>query len=236
MSNQLFKNFPEIQYTLSTGKIVTIKDFFRKSIIEQDSVNSVISYTFYEIQDGERPDVVADRLYGDSDLHWTFFLVNDMDNYYQWYKDQTTFENQLKEMYPEYWLISNRSTDIVSKDDKWLLGEIIETSQQSGNVISVQPTFNRIGVAGGTWNVSDVVTGKVSGKSFTVSSVVSGPDGIDHYVNSEGLRRNTIDTGFTPVTYYTHDYEVNETNRKIKVIRPEYIRRVVSEFEKVMAS
>ena len=236
MSNQLFKNFPEIQYTLSTGKIVTIKDFFRKSTIEQDSVNSVISYTFYEIQDGERPDVVADRLYGDSDLHWTFFLVNDMDNYYQWYKDQTTFENQLKEMYPEYWLISNRSTDIVSKDDKWLLGEIIETSQQSGNVISVQPTFNRIGVAGGTWNVNDVVTGKVSGKSFTVSSVVSGPDGIDHYVTSEGLRRNTIDTGFTPVTYYTHDYEVNETNRKIKVIRPEYIRRVVSEFEKVMAS
>jgi hypothetical protein len=236
MSNQLFKNFPEIQYTLSTGKIVTIKDFFRKSTIEQDSVNSVISYTFYEIQDGERPDVVADRLYGDSDLHWTFFLVNDMDNYYQWYKDQTTFENQLKEMYPEYWLISNRSTDIVSKNDKWLLGEIIETSQQSGNVISVQPTFNRIGVAGGTWNVNDVVTGKVSGKSFTVSSVVSGPDGIDHYVNSEGLRRNTIDTGFTPVTYYTHDYEVNETNRKIKVIRPEYIRRVVSEFEKVMAS
>ena len=218
MSNQLFKNFPEIQYTLSTGKIVTIKDFFRKSTIEQDSVNSVISYTFYEIQDGERPDVVADRLYGDSDLHWTFFLVNDMDNYYQWYKDQTTFENQLKEMYPEYWLISNRSTDIVSKDDKWLLGEIIETSQQSGNVISVQPTFNRIGVAGGTWNVNDVVTGKVSGKSFTVSSVVSGPDGIDHYVNSEGLRRNTIDTGFTPVTYYTHDYEVNETNRKIKVL------------------
>ena len=236
MSNQLFKNFPEIQYTLSTGKIVTIKDFFRKSTIEQESVNSVISYTFYEIQDGERPDVVADRLYGDSDLHWTFFLVNDMDNYYQWYKDQTTFENQLKEMYPEYWLISNRSTDIVSKNDKWLLGEIIETSQQSGNVISVQPTFNRIGVAGGSWNVNDVVTGKVSGKSFTVSSVVSGPDGIDHYVNSEGLRRNTIDTGFTPVTYYTHDYEVNETNRKIKVIRPEYIRRVVSEFEKVMAS
>jgi hypothetical protein len=236
MSNQLFKNFPEIQYTLSTGKIVTIKDFFRKSTIEQESVNSVISYTFYEIQDGERPDVVADRLYGDSDLHWTFFLVNEMDNYYQWYKDQTTFENNMKEMYPEYWLTSTNSTDIVSSTGKWLLGEIIETGTQKGNVISVQPTFNRIGVAGGTWNANDVVTGKVSGKSFTVSSVQNGSDGVDHYVNSEGFKRNTFSTGFSPVTYYTHDYEMNEKARKIKVIRPEYIRRVVSEFEKVMAS
>ena len=107
MSNQLFKNFPEIQYTLSTGKIVTIKDFFRKSMIEQEAVNSVISYTYYEIQDGERPDVVADRLYGDSELHWTFFLVNDMDNYYQWHKDNVTFEKHINEMYPEYWLIAS---------------------------------------------------------------------------------------------------------------------------------
>tara|TARA_B100001057_G_scaffold493991_1_gene589619 strand:+ start:625 stop:1335 length:711 start_codon:yes stop_codon:yes gene_type:complete len=236
MSNQLFKNFPEIQYTLSTGKIVTIKDFFRKSMIEQEAVNSVISYTYYEIQDGERPDVVADRLYGDSELHWTFFLVNDMDNYYQWHKDNVTFEKHINEMYPEYWLIASDSTDIVSSSSKFLLGEIIESSQQQGNVISVQPTFNRIGVAGGNWNANDVVTGKVSGKSFTVSSVVNGPDGIDHYVNSEGHKRNNLTTGFTPVTYYTHDYEQNETNRKIKVIRPAYIRRVVSEFEKVMAS
>jgi len=236
MSNQLFKNFPEIQYTLSTGKIVTIKDFFRKSMIEREAVNSVISYTYYEIQDGERPDVVADRLYGDSELHWTFFLVNNMDNYYQWHKDNVTFENYINEMYPEYWLTASDSTDIVSSTNKFLLGEIIESSLQQGNVISVQPTFNRIGVAGGSWNANDIVTGKVSGKSFTVSSAVRGPDGIDHYVNSEGLKRNTSDTGFTPVTYYTHDYEQNEANRKIKVIRPEYIRRVVSEFEKVMAS
>lgn len=236
MSNQLFKNFPEIQYTLSTGKIVTIKDFFRKSMVEQDSVNSVISYTYYEIQDGERPDVVADRLYGDSDLHWTFFLVNDMDNYYQWYKDQTTFENHLKSMYPEYWLIASNSSDIVSSTNKFLLGEIIESSLEKGNVISVQPTFNRIGVVGGTWNANDVVTGKVSGKSFTVSSVVLGPDGIDHYVNSEGLKRNTPATGFTSVSYYKHDLDINEKRRKIKVIRPEYIKRVVSEFEKVMSA
>ena len=30
MAQEYFKNFPEMQYTLSDGKIITIKDFFRK--------------------------------------------------------------------------------------------------------------------------------------------------------------------------------------------------------------
>ena len=34
MAKEFFKNFPEIQYKLDSGKIVTIKDFFRKSSIE----------------------------------------------------------------------------------------------------------------------------------------------------------------------------------------------------------
>ena len=48
--------------------------FFRKSKIEQESVNSIIDYQFYELKDGERPDIVAHRLYGSSKLHWTFFF------------------------------------------------------------------------------------------------------------------------------------------------------------------
>ena len=36
MANQFFENFPKIQYELSDGKRVFIKDFFRKSKIEQE--------------------------------------------------------------------------------------------------------------------------------------------------------------------------------------------------------
>ena len=74
-----------MQYTLNTGKVVTIKDFFRKAKIESNTIDSLIEYQSYEILEGERPDIVAAKLYGDSDLHWTFFLVNDFDNYYDWF-------------------------------------------------------------------------------------------------------------------------------------------------------
>ncbi len=96
MANELFKNFPEVRYTLSNGKIVTIKDFFRKAKLEGTQLNQVIDYTFYELQEGERPDVVASKLYGNGDLHWTIFLANDITNYYDWYMDTPTFENHMK--------------------------------------------------------------------------------------------------------------------------------------------
>jgi len=96
MANQLYKNFPEIQYKLSNGKIVTVKDFFRKAKLEGNQLEQLIDYTFYEIQEGERPDVIASKLYGDGDLHWTIFLANEITNYYDWYMDTPTFENYMK--------------------------------------------------------------------------------------------------------------------------------------------
>ena len=69
MANELYKNFPEVQYTLSNGKIVTIKDFFRKAKLETSQLNDLIDYTWYEIQEGERPDVIASKLYGNCLLY-----------------------------------------------------------------------------------------------------------------------------------------------------------------------
>jgi hypothetical protein len=34
-------------------------------------------YTYYDIQNGDRPDQVSQKLYGRSDLHWTFAIMND---------------------------------------------------------------------------------------------------------------------------------------------------------------
>ena len=92
MALEFFKNFPEIGYELSDGRTILIKDFFRKSRIEQEAVNSIIEYSLYELEEGERPDVAATKLYGNPHLHWTFFLVNDIANYYDWHKDSFTFE------------------------------------------------------------------------------------------------------------------------------------------------
>ena len=44
MAQKFFRNFPEIPYQLNDGKVIFIKDFFRKSKVEQDVVKEIIDY------------------------------------------------------------------------------------------------------------------------------------------------------------------------------------------------
>ena len=235
MSNKYFSNFPEIQYTLNTGKIITIKDFFRKSIIERESVNSYIEYAKYEILDGERPDAIASKLYGDSQLHWTFFLVNELENYYDWHMDSETFNNYIKEMFEGQSLNATEISDIITSDSKFLVGEKITSNTcNSGNVLEVDGAEKRLTVSG-IFSTGDVVTGSRSGKSFTVQSVVDHKDDVAYYENADGIKRNYGGSGWNQVSHYDDEWTKNESRRTIKIIKPERIKRVVSEFERVMS-
>lgn len=241
MASQFFQNFPEIQYQLD-GKVIYIKDFFRKSRIEQDAVNSIIEYNYYELEEGERPDIAATKLYGNGDLHWTFFLVNDFQNYYDWFKDVTSFESYISKKYPGQIAIASQSTDIVARktsvgdvSNKFLLGEKVTSVSGEGRVILVEPEHNRIAIDGEGFVANETITGKVSTKSFTPTSVIDHKDGVAYYKNGS-LRKNTESSGYTSVTNYDDEYEKNEAKRKIKIISPVIINNVVSRFEKVMLS
>ena len=247
MANQLYKNFPEIQYKLSNGKIVTVKDFFRKAKLEGNQLEQLIDYTFYEIQEGERPDVIASKLYGDGDLHWTIFLANEITNYYDWYMDTPTFEAYMKDKYKGQVLVADNTTDIVDSTSKFLIGEDITSAFGSvGKILKVDPTFKRLWVQetnGVKFNRNYAVTGASSGKVFTPTSVVNPQDAVAYYYNGDaydkGIRYNhpndALNTNPQPRSFYEKEFDDNDAKRRVKVIRPQFIRRVVSEFERIMS-
>lgn len=73
-----FRNFPKIQYDLlETGEKVDFQNIFRHVDVDDIAIDPFASYAYYEIQSGERPDVVSQKLYGTPDYYWTFFIVND---------------------------------------------------------------------------------------------------------------------------------------------------------------
>ena len=236
MAKQFFKNFPEMQYKLDSGKLITIKDFFRKATIEGAAREAIINYTYHELEEGDRPDVLASKLYGNGDLHWIFFMVNDLNNYYDWWKDQSTFQQYIEKKYRGKFLVCDSSTDIVSATSKFLIGETITTSDSKGVIIDVDPTFCRIGVdvEYGFLN-PQVTTGSSSSKSVTPTSIIEMRDGVSYY-DKDGVRSTHFVSGSTAKSLWEDEYEINEEKRRIKIIKPSMIGPVVRQFEKVMKS
>lgn len=53
---------------------------FRFKIIEYVRNSKITNFSFYRVEDGDRPDIVSQKLYDRPDLHWLLFLYNDMLN------------------------------------------------------------------------------------------------------------------------------------------------------------
>ena len=244
MSTGFFKHLPTIPYDFkSDGKFSLAKDLFRKVGIWSYLQEGVTGYSYYRIVDGERPDTVATRLYGDATLYWLFFLVNEnLQDLNDWPKGQRQFEKYMDRKYSGTTLVASSSTDIVSYNhttevsSKFLLGEKVSQSDSVfGFVTNVDPTFNRITLnsVSGTFTSNSVITGQESNKSFTISSVVNERDAVNHYLNSNGFK-TTDSTGNTAVTNFRHELNLNEDKFLIRYIEGKYVDKVIQEFKTLL--
>lgn len=244
MAQGFFKNIPNINYDFkSDGQFSRAKDLFRKVSVWSYLREGVSGYNYYRIQSGERADVTASRLYGDSTLYWTFFLVNEnLQDLNDWPKSQTTLHRFIARKYSGTVLNASSSTDIVSFNhdtnvsSKFLMGEKVtqSTTDAYGFVTKVDPTHNRVILNSitGIFDTSSVV-GSESEKTFTPSSVVDEKDVVHHYIDSDDLI-TTVSTGNTPVSNEKYERDLNEDRHIIRYIEPKYIADVVDEFKEII--
>lgn len=93
-----FKQFPKINYDLQETNVFSRRvDIFRHVDVASINTDVYTNYLFYEIKDGERPDIVSHKLYGTPDYYWTFFIINDFlqAGFNSWYKSQNDFHRGL---------------------------------------------------------------------------------------------------------------------------------------------
>ena len=91
--------FPNILYDAKgNGQSTVMKDIFRR--VKLKSAERVVGFDYYDVQDGEAPEIIAHKYYGDVGLHWTILVANDIvDYYHQWPMSMQTFEQYVTEKY-----------------------------------------------------------------------------------------------------------------------------------------
>ena len=81
-----FDNFPVILYdSVGQGKYKDVTNLLRLVAMRSKVKSNTLMFDTYDVKEGETPEMIADKLYGDPELHWVILLVNDItDRYHQW--------------------------------------------------------------------------------------------------------------------------------------------------------
>jgi len=78
MATNFFSQFPSLAYDIDgEGSYVKLTDISRTADITTFNEDKVSYYTYYEVNDGDRPDTVSQLLYGTPEYYWSLFVLND---------------------------------------------------------------------------------------------------------------------------------------------------------------
>jgi len=78
-----FRELPDISYVSllpnnRSDERIKVKNIFKRAKLRTDIDQSVTGFDYYIIQDNERPDIIAERIYGSSDLDWVILVTNNI--------------------------------------------------------------------------------------------------------------------------------------------------------------
>ena len=101
-----FRELPNISYVSRlpganrSDERIEVKNIFKRAKLRSDIDSIITAFDITIIPDGERPDVVAQRIYGDSELDWVVLTTNNITNIRdQWPLSNNDFHNFVLDKY-----------------------------------------------------------------------------------------------------------------------------------------
>lgn len=214
-----FQTLPKIVTSDYTGNQILLTNLMvRVSVIDSLLKNPLLFYS-YNIKDGETPEIIAEKYYGDSYRYWLVLFSNQIiDPEWDWPMNSTLFGNYIFEKYKdEYAAAYNVPVDTVTPN---LV--IPFTQAQIKNYVKNVTTIDN-----------------TSGETNTTDYYV---DYLGYATIDEGTLVRTFSTGqqVTQTTSKyeesTYDYEtrLNEAKRNIFLINADYASQFENQLQKLL--
>lgn len=235
------RDFPKVPYRF--GNEVYKIDFPNLSTYVDivDQLRHTIGfYRELYVPNGERPDTLSFRLYGQSEYYWTFFLLNNSLREHGWPLDDRDVRSFVQGEFPN---TAFTTTDLPTLCTNFFPGQSLIT--QAGETVEIVDR---------NLNLGQIVTERVSATSSgAILSLASDPSitvtatgelqqylSTHHYENSAGDwvdidPETPVITGLSNVSFLEHYQALNEAARTINVIQEDVIAEVSREFRRKLA-
>lgn len=94
-----FYEFPKLLYTRD-GVTNLVTNLLTRIATVKGKIDTSALYYEYNIKDGDTPEIIASKYYGDAELHWVVLIFNDIiDPFYDWPMEYRQFIKFLTDKY-----------------------------------------------------------------------------------------------------------------------------------------
>lgn len=219
---QYFQNFGKIEYPLNEKSVIQVTNILSRVVFSTGAQNILDLVNEYQIQEGDSPDIVANKVYGDPSLWWVILMFNDVLNpYWDWSLGIHCSESHIKKNYPGSALFIHKLSDdkTPQTDINIRINDTIAVYNDAngtsfggvkGLVYDYDMNLQRIlvqGITGGSFSDGSIgrVVGMTAGSeySFTIANVVdSAYNGLHHFEGLSGEVLNPFSQYVSGSTIY----------------------------------
>jgi Base plate wedge protein 53 len=210
---------PDSNYKVVLTNIMTRSGFLRE-VMENTSL-----FYEYQVKDGETPEIIAHKLYGDVGRFWIILLFNDLSNPYY---DFPLVQEQLNKYIENKYSMSLASAQATIHHHyeritrTVLFNDVVESSETVDYTLS--PLY------------PDPVSGAAVARpylTYTPDSCVDGPTTTEVFANGISV---VTSTKYCNATNYTYEHEENEKRRSIRLLDKNFVVQVENEFKRLMTN
>jgi len=208
--SKYFNYFPKTLYTSDTETGVVVTNIIARFSFEKSYRENSAVYYEYDIQDSDTPEIIAHKMYGNSERHWIVLMMNEIvDPQYDWPLDQRTVISYINDKYT-----ANASAGQTG----------ISWAQQ--NTHSYYKIETRT-----TDSTGNKIEKKLQIDSNTYTNLIETTTNL----NLQDGNAITVKVGKETKSYYDYEIELNESKRTIKLIKPEFVSALENELIRVLA-
>lgn len=217
---EFFNYYPSIYYSGNTSinGLDTVTNIIARFGFEQKFKNNSLTFYPYQIREGDTPEIIAYKFYGDVERHWIVLMFNDIiDPQYEWPLSYNSFIDYVDKKYSA----NGAANTTVQTGLAWAMS--INNTHSYYKIIKTS-------VADGS-STGSITTEKIEVDANTYANVASSSN---TYTLQDG-NVITVTTSKEKKTYYDYEVETNEEKREINLLKPEFVTQVEEEFKRVIS-
>jgi len=225
-----FKSFPYTFYSLDdTSTVQVVTNITTRVTLSEEVKTNLGLFDEYDIRDGETPELVANKFYNNSELHWLVLHYNDIiDPRFDWPMDTNNLNRYVAGKYTD----ANATHHFEDASGNYTNGNAYILSSNAFTNFSVNDA-----ITNNTNNGVGYITQKNSSSNVRITITTGGFKTGDQILKASNTTNranitSTVILSGTPVTNFAYEDEVNESKRRIKILKASYIDAIVNDFKK----